>query len=458
VAVALVVIAAGCSDARHAASPASSSVSTPTVTPSSPSTTDPTTGCADGAHLAAPDLNRPVYTATAVIDPRTGTVTGDVTIQFVPDLPIDEMVLRLWANAPVPAQAGIDMTLGDVLVNGQPAQVDDHDPTLTRIALNGSSPAGTKITVATSYRLVVPGDTPDRIARDDDTMRLGSFLPMLAWEPGVGWATDPPTALHAEAATSPAADYDVAVTIPDGYDVLGTGQPDASGHWTARAVRDFALSIGHFTTASATVAGVTIVVGVDRSVAEDPHRDLDLLTHALGDYVNRLGGFPWPQVSVAVTPGFTGGIEMPLHIMQAPASEPRSVVHELAHQWFYSLVGNNQARDPWLDEGLASYVEFVEIGSLDRNRARVIPAAVVGHAGEPMTFWANHGADYYDGVYVQAAIAVANLGTTDDVDRALRRYVACGAYRIATPADAIAALTAVFPDAAAKLAPAGLAG
>src|SRR5262249_13627153 len=151
--------------------------------------------------------------------------------------------------------------------------------------------------------------------------------------------------------------------------------------WSVHAVRDFALSVGHFTTASTTVAGVTLVVGVDRSVAEDPERDLDLLSHALGDYVNRLGAFPWPKVAVAVTPGFTGGIELPLFIMQAPGSEPRSVVHELAHQWFYSLVGNNQARDPWLDEGLASYVEFVEIGSLERNRARTIPSGVVGHAG-----------------------------------------------------------------------------
>src|SRR5262249_47287883 len=112
----------------------------------------------------------------------------------------------------------------------------------------------------------------------------------------------------------------------------------------------------------------------------------------------------------------------------------------------------------WLDEGLASYVEFVEIGSLDRNRALTIPWSVAGHAGEPMTFWAHHGSDYYDGVYVQGAVAVANLGSVADVDCPLRHYAARNAYRIATAHDAIPALSAMFPDAPAHLAEAGITG
>jgi hypothetical protein len=51
---------------------------------------------------------------------------------------------------------------------------------------------------------------------------------------------------------------------------------------------------------------------------------------------------------------------------------------------------------------------------------------------------------------------VASLGTVDQVDCALRQYVAHNAYRIATPADAFAAFGLVFPDPAGALAPAGL--
>jgi aminopeptidase N len=131
-------------------------------------------------------------------------------------------------------------------------------------------------------------------------------------------------------------------------------------------------------------------------------------------------------------------------------------VHEVAHQWFYSLVGNDQGRDPWLDEGLASYVEYVQVGSLASRKAQFIPSDAVGRAGESMSFWDQHEPSYFEGVYVQGGAAVARLGTVDEVDCALRQYVAHNAFRIATPADLFAALSIVFPDAAERLAPYGL--
>jgi aminopeptidase N len=142
--------------------------------------------------------------------------------------------------------------------------------------------------------------------------------------------------------------------------------------------------------------------------------------------------------------------------MHGSGSSTRSIVHEVAHQWFYSLVGNDQGRDPWLDEGLASYVEFVELGSLDERLNEPIPSDVAGQAGQPMTFWEHHEASYYPGVYVQPGAAVARLGAVEQVDCALRQYVARNAFRIAVPADLFAALGSVFPDAADRLAPYGL--
>ena len=79
-----------------------------------------------------------------------------------------------------------------------------------------------------------------------------------------------------------------------------------------------------------------------------------------------------------------------------------------------------------------------------------------GHAGDPMTFWEQHGADYYEGLYVQGAEAVASLGTVDQVDCSLRQYVAHNAFRIATAADPFAAFATVFSDPVSALAPAGL--
>ena len=69
-----------------------------------------------------------------------------------------------------------------------------------------------------------------------------------------------------------------------------------------------------------------------------------------------------------------------------------------------------------------------------------------------MTFWTLRPLIYDPGVYIQGAQALASLGDPDLVDCALRVYVAQNAYGIATPEDFLAAASAVFPDAAEKLA------
>jgi hypothetical protein len=462
----LVLALAACSSGPRTAAPTSTTASTttqpatttstappppPTTTTTSPLT--PIEGCADPGAYAAPDPRRPRYVATMDIDVATGTVSGHFAVTFTHDLPTSDVVLRLWANAPVVAASGSHIEVGP-FADGRSA--DQPDPTTVVVHVPARAAPGDTVTVSAPYTLTVPGGNDDRVARDSDTMRLGSVLPVLAWEPGVGWATDPPTSVHAEAVTSPTADYDVAVGIPAGYDVLGTGVRGDDGHWRATAVRDFALSVGHFTTATQVVDGVEVTVGVDQTVGEDPNVQLALITDALHAYTGRFGPYPWPTYSVAVTPGFHGGIEFPNHVMQAAGSAARSVVHEVAHQWFYSLVGNDQARDPWLDESLASYAEFVQRGSLDEMAARAIPASARGHAAAPMTFWEGRDAVYYTGVYVQGAVALASLGPVEQVDCALRAYVARNAFRIATPTDLLAALTPVLPDAEAGLAAGGV--
>ena len=77
----------------------------------------------------------------------------------------------------------------------------------------------------------------------------------------------------------------------------------------------------------------------------------------------------------------------------------RTTPHEVGHQWFYALVGNDQGRDPWIDEGLASLGRGAFVGNLGSfvGTRRSRPTAR-GHAGEPMTFWdAGRGSAYYRG-------------------------------------------------------------
>lgn len=386
-----------------------------------------------------------------------------MTVTFTPDLPIDRLVFRLWPNGPVQTGEGAHLDAGPVTVDGGPAPSSQPDPTTMIVAHPVA--AGEVVTVSMPWRLTLPGNVRDRLGDDTPAVaavRMGTFYPLLPWEPGRGWATDPPTTVYAEATMSPAADFDLTVGVPPGWSVLATGVSDRPGHFSAEAVPDVGLTAGIFTLATGTVdagraAPVTVTVGVAQGLADSPQPYLAKVKAVMASYARRFGPYGWPAFSLAISygPG-TSGIEYPMDVMQGPGTLGRTTSHELGHEWFYALVTDNQAENPWLDEGLASWAEYGFEGTLAAYLATPIPVDAKGMAGQPMTYWNLHAADYYKGVYAQTPQALAALGPPALVDCALRTYVAREAYRIARPADLIGVLSEVFPNAPAVLARFGL--
>jgi hypothetical protein len=401
----------------------------------------------------APRPDRPRYDLDVDVRLAENAVVGTTKVRFTPDLDTDRLVFRLWANAPRLARAG-----GRIDVTSAPDGAAQPDATTLVIARPLRAGQATEAEVG--WRITLPGPVNDRVSRRGETVRLGSFFPILAWEPGVGWATEPATSAYAESSLSTPADVNAAVRVPDGLGVLATGVQQPDGRWVATAVPDFAVSVGRFAVQTATAAAggpepVAVTVGTS-GVSDGPATYLAKVVRSLEDFGRRYGPYPWPSFSLAITPDLSGGIEYPMHVMQGPGTIGRTTSHEVAHMWFYGLVGSNQGRDPWIDEGISSFAEARYEGTLGSMTTRSIPAAGKGRAGEPMSFWESRQSAYYRSVYVQGAQALAALGPPDLVDCALRQVVARLSHRVARPADVIAALSTVFPDAGAVLARYGI--
>jgi hypothetical protein len=410
--------------------------------------------CSRRPAYAQPSPTRPRYRLDVRI-PASGAVTGTLVVAFTPDLPTGRLVFRLWPNGPRQADEGSHLAVSDVRLGGRPATASLPDP--TTLVVRGSHPfaAGVSVRVSMRFRLRVPANVVDRLARAGGSVRLGSFFPILPWEAGVGWDTDPPTTSLAETSSSPTADFTARLRVPAGTTAIATGVPAGGGLWRARAVRDFAVAVGRFHTATVTAHAprhVHVVVGVAAGMAPSPQSVAAEVRDDLATLAQRFGPYPWPSLHVAVLPDLKEvGIEYPTMIFLGADTAGELTRHEVAHQWFYSLVGNDQARDPVLDEGLATYAMGPPLVHIP------VSPAFLRRTGQPMSVWDRGPYRAYQlGVYIDGARAVRSLGPQPVVDCALRAYVARNAYGIATQAGFVKALAAVVPDAPQRLAPFGI--
>jgi len=412
--------------------------------------------CGVARSLPSPPTPRPHYALSVRVRPGLRTVTGALTVTFTApsEQGTDRLVFRLWPNGPRYAKTGAHLSVSAVREEGRMLPLSYPDPTTLVIARPVA--AGERVVVSMNWRLILPRETGLRMKGGGRSVRLGSFFPLLAWD-GNDWALDPPTTLfNAEAWTTPTADFDVRVTHPARLVVLASGQQVRPGEWRAQAVRDFTLALGRFTIATGTAhvpAPVRVTIGVETSpYATGARVFLRSAIASLERYSALYGAYPWPAYTVAAMAdltGIAGGLEYPTLVYQ-PADSV-DVAHETAHQWFYSLVGNDQARDPWLDEGLATWAEAAVNGAPPFPNA-TIPAEVTNKIGEPMSFWDQfEPRRYFLGAYLQTYRALLSLGPRSQVDCALRLYVLHNAYRIARPRDLLAALQTFFPDAEQKL-------
>lgn len=262
---------------------------------------------------------------------------------------------------------GVDyggITVSQVTVGGEPCvwEIGGEDENILMINELALMPGDT-LDVAMSFTLDLP-QIRHRFGYFDGIVNLGNWYPVLSVYEDGAWRTDPYYALG-DPFYSDVADYTVSLQAPTGWNVAGTGKINTSVNgetttttFTASGVRDFALSASDkFTCVEGDASGVTVRYYSKADAKSAEH--LQVAVDAVNTFSEMFGAYPQTSLSVVLTPFLHGGMEYPQLVYVSDALGEslliEAIIHEIAHQWWYAAVGNDQICDAWMDEGLAEY-------------------------------------------------------------------------------------------------------
>jgi hypothetical protein len=293
-------------------------------------------------------------------DRGAGVLSGTERIAFVNrgPRPLERVWLRLWANGP----GGCRPRRISVTVD-PPATAGAERVRCSALEVRLAAPVPAGGSGAISLRFEVQGRrVADRFGRIGGTALLGNVIPVHAVRDRRGLHL-PPYADRGESFYSLGARWDAVLRLPEHLRAATTGavqsEQVAGGERVLRVstaqARDFSLAVGRLRHVEGEQDGVRVRVHAGPGV-RGVRRSLRVTRRALRLLGRRLGPYDSSELDVVlVRGGFQGGIgmEYPELVFSIPA--PEVISHEVAHQWWYGLVGNNQFREPWLDESFAQY-------------------------------------------------------------------------------------------------------
>ena len=444
----------------------------PTSEPLDTAETGPALATGFGAEAIGP---RPEYQLQMELDVGDSRLRGKQVVR-VPNrtgVELDELVFRLYPNL---AQYRGSMGVGSVWVDGRRglSSLRENGTSLV-IPLEPPLLPEASVTISLTFDIDIPHRDAGYVlfGHSQGIWSLPDAYALLAVHDGVvgtagadwGWHEEqaPP---HGDAVFAEAAYYDVTLTMPPTLTLVTTGSVIVEGldeagqrvyHIVGGPLREFAFLASADYLQSETMADGALVrsyytVGNEAA----GQAALNSAAAALRVYSEEFGPYPFGEMAVVEAPLLYFGMEYPgLNLIGQELYQGRRdelenrVAHEIAHQWWYAQVGNDQVNTPWLDEGLAEYsmaVYYDRVFGEARantlvNQRWLVPyqaAMENGYDNVVNQPSAAFGPEYEVIIYAKAALffdALRQAIGDESYETLLREYVNRYRWRIATPND-----------------------
>jgi len=250
----------------------------------------------------------------------------------------------------------------------------EDDQTILEVKLNKVLNPGDRINIKMDYKLVIP-KIEHRFGYGTNTINFGNWYPIAVVYDEYGWNTARYFQIG-DPFYSDVSNYKIKIEAPESYiiatsgKIIETKKENQKKIWNieGKLIRDFAwVASAKFKVVTHNLNNTQIKLYFLNSNSELKNYTKNIAVEAIKVFNNIFGEYPYGYLSIVENDFLGGGMEYPsLVYLNTDYFNPNRktylseyIVHELAHQWWYGVVGNNQIKDPWLDEGLATYSQII---------------------------------------------------------------------------------------------------
>lgn len=412
----------------------------------------------------------PQYDIQLEVDFENATFKGTAQIDYtnLEEVDLDSLYYRLFPNGGKSYGNG-SLEVYLVKVDGQEVQtVLSIDDSVLEVKLPKPLIIGENIQITISFNGEVPRDFAGNgygiYNLSNNVLALAGWFPILAVYDDEGWNLDPVRSIG-DSVYSDMAYYTVELIAPENLEAATTGSLVGSRacedgqichSFVSGPARDFVLVLARdFEVINKKVQGTKINTHYLPDHRDAAQNTINIAINALKTFNKKFGPYPYTELDIVDVPmNGSIGVEFPGIILNSSTIYGDTVftAHEIAHQWWYNVVGSDVIEDPWLDEALTSYssIIYFEYNSTEeeyqgifnyfkREHQNNIKAGGDDLVTESLDHFEELGAKHYSLiVYIKGALFFHSLREKigdDAFFKALQDYYQVKKYQTASPED-----------------------
>ncbi|OME78708.1 hypothetical protein BK120_23520 [Paenibacillus sp. FSL A5-0031] len=330
-------------------------------------------------------IKETLYVVDIVFNADRRQLTGKTLVEVWnrKELPTDEIKFQLYLNAFKEGKEApvLDSFLLKTYPNGikpggieiRNVYVDDElqifsaEEVVMVVKLNSGWAPKTKKIISFEWTATIP-EIHHRVGGRNSDFWFGNVIPTLAVYDN-DWQTNQ-YELIGDPFNSDIANFTVNISIPDDYQIIATGYEEVGVQGAdTRTIRVVANKVRDFTFALIknpkkisliTNSGVHVNLYYKKTEDSTAQKALKQAVAFLAFLENKLIDYPYDELDIVENEMFITGMEYPsmVYIDSDRLNDlegVQTVMHEIAHQWFYNLLGNDQIIEPWLDEAFSTF-------------------------------------------------------------------------------------------------------